>query len=189
GGGLVGAAGPDAQGDAVAGGDRQNIAHAALFQLTAQARALAADLVAGGPPRVHSGVQRADDHAAGQLGLGGNVPVGGHTGRLAPSGVAGPGLGQVDVPVDEGVPGVGGIAEKDRDLAVLDASGGAGVLALHPDAAGALLQIAGLVHHQHRPGRPEVLGDVAAQVIAYLVGVPHRPAQQVLHPVRVGVPG
>jgi hypothetical protein len=34
-----------------------------------------------------------------------------------------------------------------------------------------------------------VLQDIAAQVIAQLVVVPHRSAKQVLHPIRVGVTG
>jgi hypothetical protein len=45
-----------------------------------------------------------------------------------------------------------GIGQIDRDLGVLDSPGGTGVLALHPDRAHALLQIAGLVDHQHRVG-------------------------------------
>jgi hypothetical protein len=34
-----------------------------------------------------------------------------------------------------------------------------------------------------------VLDHIVAEVIADRVVVPHRPAQQVLHPIRVGVPG
>src|SRR6266496_845684 len=59
----------------------------------------------------------------------------------------------------------------------------------HPNGCGALLEIAGLVHHQHRPRIAQVVDDVVADVIAQLVVVPHRPAKQVLHPVRVGVAG
>jgi hypothetical protein len=47
----------------------------------------------------------------------------------------------------------------------------------------ALLDIAGLVDHQHPTHAPEVFHDVAAQVIAYSVVVPHRLAQQVLQTV------
>ncbi len=53
-----------------------------------------------------------------------------------------------------------GIAEKDADLAVLDAPGRAGVLALHTDRMGALLHKAGLVQHQHAIGITEVLDDI-----------------------------
>jgi hypothetical protein len=76
----------------------------------------------------------------------------------------------------------------DRDLGVLDPARGAGVLALNPDGVLALLQIAGLVHDQHRVRFAEVIGDEPAQVRGHPVGVPDRPAQQVLHRVRAGLP-
>jgi hypothetical protein len=72
------------------------------------------------------------------------------------------------------VPPAGGVGEEHRDLGVLDPPGGAGVLALHPDRMGALLQIAGLVD-QHRVGVGEGVGGVAAQVIAHRIGVPPSP--------------
>jgi hypothetical protein len=113
----------------------------------------------------------------------------GDAGGPAAPGIIGPGSGQVQLPVDHGVPCIGGVDEVDRDLGVLDSPGGAGVLALHPSGGGALLEITGLVHHQHRLGVAEVFDNVVADVIAHLVLVPHRPAQQVMHPVRVGVAG
>jgi hypothetical protein len=82
-----------------------------------------------------------------------------------------------------------GIREIDRDLGVLDPSGDAGVLALDPDRSGAFLDVTGLVDHQHRVGVAERVDDIVAQVITYPVGVPTRPREQVLHPVRVSVPG
>ena len=87
------------------------------------------------------------------------------------------------------MPRIGRIDQVDGDLGVLDAAGGAGVLALDPDGGGALLEVAGLVHHQHRLGVAQVLSDVVANVIAHLVVVPHRPAKQVLHPIRAGIAG
>jgi hypothetical protein len=85
------------------------------------------------------------------------------------------------------VPGTGGVGPVDADLGVVDLAGGPGVLALHPDRAGALLEVAGLVNHQHGRRVAEVLDHVRAQVTADAVVVPHRPGQQVLHPVRAGV--
>jgi hypothetical protein len=38
----------------------------------------------------------------------------------------------IQLPVDHGVPGIGGVEQVDGDLGVLDPAGGAGVLALHP---------------------------------------------------------
>ncbi len=93
------------------------------------------------------------------------------------------------LPVDRRVPERGGVGEVDGDLTVLDASGGAGVLALHAHRVRALLQVAGLVHDQHRVLVVQVLDDEAAQVIAYRVCIPPGPGQQVLQTVRVGVPG
>jgi hypothetical protein len=55
---------------------------------------------------------------------------------------------------------------------------------LHPNGVLALLQIAGLVHDQHRVQLPEVIGDEPAQIRGHTVGVPDRPVEQVLHPVR-----
>jgi hypothetical protein len=50
-------------------------------------------------------------------------------------------------------------------------------------------EIAGLIDDQHRPVLPQVLHHIVAQVIAHLVLIPHRPGEQVLHPIRAGVPG
>jgi hypothetical protein len=58
-----------------------------------------------------------------------------------------------------------------------------------PHRAHAFLDVAGLVDHQHGVAVPETVGDVVAQVIAHPVGVPYRPVEQVLHAVRIAVPG
>lgn len=50
----------------------------------------------------------------------------------------GPDLGQVEGPVHQGVALAGGVSQVDRDLAVLDPPGRAGVLTLHPDRGGAV---------------------------------------------------
>ena len=60
------------------------------------------------------------------------------------------------------------------------------VLALHPDAVGALLHVAGLVDHQDRTRVAERVDDVVAQIVAHRVGVPAGPCQQMLQPVRGG---
>jgi hypothetical protein len=95
----------------------------------------------------------------------------------------------MQLPVDHGVPGARGIHQVNGHLGVLDAASSAGVLALHPNRLGALLEVPGLVNDQHRLGVAQVLDDVGAHVIADLVFVPHRPAEQVLHPVGAGVAG
>ena len=50
-------------------------------------------------------------------------------------------------------------------------------------------QITGLIDHQHRVRRTELLCHIATQVIAQVVGIPHRLAQQVLHPRWVRLTG
>jgi hypothetical protein len=70
------------------------------------------------------------------------------------------------------VPGAAGVHQPDRDLGVLDAAGGAGVLALDPNRGGALLQVPGLVDDQHRGVLAQVLNQVVAHVVADPVVVP-----------------
>jgi hypothetical protein len=72
-------------------------------------------------------------------------------------------------------------------LGVFDSPGGAGVLALGADGTAALLHVAGLVDHQHRIVVAEMIDHIATQVVAHSVGVPLRPRQQMLQPVRAGV--
>ena len=53
----------------------------------------------------------------------------------------------------------------DRDLRVLDAPGGAGVLALHARRGCALLEVSRLIHDRHRARVAQVLDDIAAQFL------------------------
>jgi len=87
------------------------------------------------------------------------------------------------------VPDIAGVDQVDRDLGVLDATRGAGVLALHPHRLDALLEIPSLVDHQHRLGIAQVLDHIGAHVVADRVLIPHGTSEQVLHPVRAGVAG
>ncbi|GHD61079.1 hypothetical protein GCM10010317_054090 [Streptomyces mirabilis] len=64
--------------------------------------------------------------------------------------------GQIQVAVDQCASAVGGVGEEDTDLAVLRASGGAGVLALHAGRADALLEEAGVIDDQDRLAVSEV---------------------------------
>lgn len=47
----------------------------------------------------------------------------------------------------------------------------------------------GLIDHQHRASITQVVDHVAAQLIADAFAVPNRARQQMLHPIRTGVPG
>ena len=132
--------------------DRQHRGQPADLQPAAQRRVAAVDLIGGHPAGRHPSLQRPLEHPAGQLGLGGEADLVGDADGPAARGIVDPALGQVQLPVDHAVPSVGGIGQVDGDLGVVDLAGGAGVLALHPDRAGALLEIPSLVDHQHRLG-------------------------------------
>jgi site-specific DNA recombinase len=168
--------------------DRQHIGHGAALQPAAQRWAAAIDLIGGHPAGRHLGVQRASQHQPGQLGLGREPDLVGDAGGLQARGIVDPALGQVELAVDHAMPGRGGIGQVDGDLGVVELAGGAGVLALDPDRVAALLEIAGLIDHQHRARVAEVLDQIIPDVVADRVVVPDRSGQQVLQAVRGGVP-
>jgi hypothetical protein len=68
-----------------------------------------------------------------------------------------------------------GVGQIHRDLGVLDAPGGTGVLALHPNRMHTLLHVAGLVDDQDRSGVAEGVDDVLTQIVTHGFGVPFRP--------------
>jgi hypothetical protein len=78
------------------------------------------------------------------------------------------------------VPALRRVSQKHRDLSVLDPSGSAGVLPLHPDRAGTFLQETCLVDDQDPTRITEMLADIATDVIAHRVGVPAGFTQQPL---------
>jgi hypothetical protein len=80
-----------------------------------------------------------------------------------------------------------GIAEEHGDLAILDAPGGAGILALDADGALAFLDKAGLIKRHHRIRIAQVLDDIGAQIVAHRIGIPTHAGQEVLHAVRRGI--
>ncbi len=88
-----------------------------------------------------------------------------------------------------GVPGLGGVDEKDSHLGVLDPACGARVLALYPDGRGSLLQVPGLVHDQHGVLVAEMVDHEAPHVVADSVSVPGRSAEQMPHAGRTCVTG
>jgi hypothetical protein len=160
-----------------------------VLQPGAQAGVAAIDLIGGHPPSRHLGVQGTLEHGLGQLRLGLEVDLLGDVRLGAAIDVAGPFLGQVQLPVHQRPALVAGVGQEDPDLAVLDPPGRARVLALHPGRLGALLEEPGLIHHQH-PGRvAEPLHDIAAHVVAQRVRVPAGGGQQPLHSVRGRLPG
>ncbi|MDQ0578442.1 hypothetical protein QF030_000620 [Streptomyces rishiriensis] len=152
-------------------------------------RIAAVDLVAGDPRRGDAGIKSSGDHLGGQCGLGRERQVVGDACRAAPIGVLGPGARDVEAAVDGGVPGRTRVDEVYGDLGVLDPARGSGVLALDPDARGALLQVPGLVNNQYGALVSEVLDYEVPYLVADFVGIPAGPAEKVLHAGRTGVTG
>ncbi len=96
--------------------------------------------------------------------------------------IVGPGLGQVQRPIDEGVAVPGHVGGKDPDLAVGDLAGRARVLARHAAGGLALLEKAGLVQNQHGILVGQALDHVVAHHIAERVGLPATAAEDRLLP-------
>jgi hypothetical protein len=77
-----------------------------------------------GPAVGGAGGQGAQDHVAGQLALGGEGALVGDAGRSAAFPVACPGLGQVELAIDQGMAAGGGVGGEDTDLAIFCPPGG-----------------------------------------------------------------
>jgi site-specific DNA recombinase len=139
GGQLIGAEGaPGTGGDPVIAGDREHVRDAPGLQPGAQGPVVPVDLVPGYPGERHRRARGPLDHPLSELRLGRERHRRGDPGRRAAVPVIGPGLRQVQLAVNEGMPARAGISEVDGDLGVLDPPGGAGVLALHARRGGAL---------------------------------------------------
>jgi hypothetical protein len=106
---------------------------------------LPVDLIGGQPAGRHPGVEGSLQHAAGQVGLGGEPDLVADAGGAGPLAVVGPGPRQVELAVDQRPTGRRGVGQDDADLAVVDLAGGAGVLPDHPRRADALLDEPGLI--------------------------------------------
>ncbi len=106
--------------------DGQHIGDVLLLQPGAQRPVIPIGLVGGHPGERHPRADGPLDHQPGQLRLGRERRVPGNPGRLAAGRVTGPGLRQVQLPVNQRVPARGSIAKVDRDLGVLDPARGAG---------------------------------------------------------------
>ena len=118
-------------------------------------RVLAVGLVRGHPrPLVSTpACVGAVEHGDPELRLGREPDlVAGSPAAAQRSAVLGPGGGQVELAVDQRPTTDRGVGQEHPELTVVDLPGGAGVLALHPGRAHALLDEPGLVDDEH-PGR------------------------------------
>jgi hypothetical protein len=191
---LHGEAAAGGQGHQVIGADGHDVAGATLADALAQVKA-AVHLIAGDERGADAEVVSVLQQAVGQLGLGGEHDVVGHSGQFAALLVGSPFPGQVQGAADQGVTGGGCVGEGDRDLAQGDAAEGAAVLAGRADAVGRGFGVAGLVHDQHRVAAVRTLlpGQASCRpvrgAVEYALVIAAGAGQQVLHPVRAGVPG
>jgi hypothetical protein len=136
------------------------------------------------PARGNTGVQRPGEHILGEHGLGRELDFVGNRRFPAAVTVAGPGLRQIQLAVDQRASFACGVSKKHAQLTVLDTPGGTGILPLHTRGLGALLEKSGLVDHEYPVPFAEVLHRIGTYVITHTVGVPHSGVEQTLHPVR-----
>lgn len=98
--------------------------------------------------------------------------------------VGDPGLGDIQLPVDQSPVFPCCVGQKHPQLAVLHPPGGPGVLALHSGRFGTLLEKPGLIDDQHTVGLTEMPGDIGPHVIAQTLHIPRGGIEQTLHPIR-----
>src|SRR5215211_5200191 len=126
--------------------DGQHIGLLPLFEENPKSPAVPIDAVGHHPGRTHARLKSPPEHLFGEFGLGTHPDLLGYPGPLASVPVIGPLLGQVQLPVDEGLTPTGGVGQKHPNLAVLPLlADGAGVLALNTYALISLLDEARLV--------------------------------------------
>jgi hypothetical protein len=111
----------------VVGTHRHDVAAAAGADGAAQL-GTAVDLIAGDVGSADTAAVSAGQQFIGQLRFGGEHDLIGHAGQLAAFVIGGPAGRQVQGPVDQGMPGRGGIREGDSDLAQRDPAGSPAVL-------------------------------------------------------------
>jgi hypothetical protein len=117
--------------DALDAGHRQYTNHAVVLEQSAQPIDLAG-LVRGHPRCGHPGLERSGEHCVSR-GRGWRRTRCRRGRRIRAGSAAGrPSTRRVELAVEEGAPRRAGVAQQHPDLAVLDPTGGARVLALHP---------------------------------------------------------
>jgi hypothetical protein len=155
GGELISADGmPRPGGDLVIASDRENVREVLGFQPGTQRPVVPVDLIADDPGERHLRSHGPLIHPPDELRLGRERHVRRYPGGSAPLRVAGPGLRQVQFPVNQRVPARGSVPEVDDDLGVFDPPGGARVLTLQPGVTVPFLTSRSHRLPAPRPGRP-----------------------------------
>ena len=141
-------------------------------QPATQQRVLTIDRVGGHPAPWDPQPPGMVEHRPRQLWLGLEDHLLGHRRFGSTRRITRPALGQIQTPIQEGVPLRPNIGQEHPNLAVLGLARRARVLALDPDRLGALLQEARLVQHEDAVGVPERLGNQPDQLIPNCVRIP-----------------
>jgi hypothetical protein len=154
------------------------------IQCLKERRLGAVPLVERQPPEVDPVGDGAVVEFQGDLGLG---PVG-HRVRdprlAAPGAIARPTLGQEQLAVEQGVELIGGVAQVDRDDAVVLLADGPAVLPLHARRLDPLLGIAGLVDQADAVRAGVLAGDGVVQPLPECVLVPLVAGEELLEGAR-----
>jgi hypothetical protein len=167
----------------------QHVRQAALVQEGTQARILAVVGVGGHPAKGQAALDGAAQHRDAQLGLGGEGDLLRDPGVPAALHVPGPDGGQVQAPVEEGVPGPGRVGEHHHHLAVAHVPSDPAMLMGHPDRPRPLLDHLGVVQYQRGLRITQLTSDVVLDLGQQRTRVPGRFTEELLDPVRGGVPG
>ena len=167
----------------------QHVGLLPLFEEHPKSPAVPIDTVGQHPRRLHSHLQCPLEHLLGQKGLGSHPDLLGHPGPLPTLLIFGPLLGQIQLPVDEGLSSsLGSVGYKHPHLAVLPLAEGTAILAFYPDALISLLDEARLIDEQNTLLACQVLEYVLPQVVSNCVGIPVGSSQEVLEAIGCGVP-
>lgn len=129
-------------------------------------------LVGGDPAGGDARLQCPGEHDGGLSGLGVELHWLGYARRGAAVRVVGPGLRQVQFPVDQRTTQRACVGQEHTQLTVLYPAGGAGVLALDSHGSIALLDESGFVHDEYAVAVTEMLGYIGPEIVTYRVGIP-----------------
>jgi hypothetical protein len=137
-----------------------------------QAPIFTVEAVTRGPHRGHAGRRRPRQCALGQLKLGRKTPSEGDPSPSTARAVVGPCLRQGQLAVQQGMALAPLTRQKDADLAVLDRTRGAAVLAGYTRRIAAFLRKPVLLRTNTAFASPKMLDQIGAQFVTHRAGLP-----------------
>src|SRR5262249_33020517 len=158
-----------------------------LLQEAAQCAIVTVDTITTHPSQHHARLEGAQEHLAGQLWFGGKRALVRDTGFATALAIIGPFLGQIQLAIEQRMAMLRGVGQKDADLAILNPPGSTAILACHSSRMAAFLEKASLINHTHSISIGQIVGDIAAQVVAQQIGIPVSTAEQVLKAIWIRV--